>query len=72
MPTPTVTDSYLRAARRLFTSGVLQCCAEEQITSWVQFNELVDHIEPTEDLFFGPKDQHVNFLLLFAAIHQEI
>ena len=72
MPTPTVTNSYLRAARRLFTSGVLEFCADDLITSGAQFNELVDHIEPTEDLFFGPKDQHVNMLLIFAAIHQEI
>lgn len=72
MPTPTVNNSYLRAARRLFTASKLEFCAECEVTSREQFHELLDHISPTEDLFFGPKDQHVNFLLIFAAIHQEI
>lgn len=72
MSTPTVTNSYLRAARRLFTASKLEFCAECEITSRAQFDELLDHTHPIEDLFFGPKDQHVNFLLIFAAIHQEI
>lgn len=72
MPTPTVTNSYLRAARRLFTAATIEFCAEYEITSPEQFSEILDHISPTEDLFFGPKDQHVNMLLIFAAIHEEI
>lgn len=72
MPTPTVNDSYLRAARRLFTAATLEFCGDDLITSGAQFNELLDHISPIEDLFFGPKDQHVNMLLIFAAIHEEI